>query len=88
MRKYRYHFNTLLPIAARQINDAQNLDVKTLIKTAGVPDSKGEMTRVVALWWWMLPVIGVPVWVGGIMALSLITTGGWIIYRAGLGAIH
>jgi hypothetical protein len=69
-------------MAYEQINDAKKFDVKNIVKTAGTREMRGEMTRVVAMWWWMVPAIGIPLWIGGAVAAGLVIGGGWLIYWA------
>jgi hypothetical protein len=49
--------------AAREIDDAQRTDVNGLIRQAGEPEDSPNSWRTlktVAVWWWLLPVLGIP----------------------------
>lgn len=67
--------------AYRQVNDALGSDVKELVRQAGTPETRGEMLRVVAVWWWVLPAAGVAREVGAAAALLIGGAGTWIILR-------
>jgi hypothetical protein len=70
-------------IATRQINDALKSDVKKLVQSSGKPELRGEMTRVVSVWWWMLPVAGIPLGVG-VGVTCLLIGAGILTIRAGI----
>lgn len=72
--------------AYRQINDALASDVKDLLKESGTLPSSGklasaELLRTVAVWWWVLPAAGIPLWVGGTLSFILIVMGIWVLLR-------
>ena len=62
-------------LASRQINDARKSDVKALVQSSGKQELRGEMTRVVSVWWWMLPAANIPLGVGVAVACLLIGAG-------------
>lgn len=69
-------------VAYHQIIDALGSNVKDLIKQAGIPEGKGQLLRVVAVWWWILPAVGIPRWVGAVVSCLLVGTGIWVIFNA------
>lgn len=57
--------------AFRQVNDALQNDVKGfLTETEPILAMK-----IVPIWWWMLPIVGIPVWMGGIAAGLMVAAG-------------
>lgn len=69
-------------VAYRQLSDALGSDVKDLIRQAGISEERGQMLRVVAVWWWMLPAAGISRWFGAALAFLLVGIGVWIILKA------
>lgn len=70
--------------AYRQISDALGSDVKELVREAGPPAhtvSSSQALRVVAVWWWMLPAVGIPRWIGAMSAWFLIALGAWVLQK-------
>lgn len=67
-------------MAHRQIDDALKSDASELVKKES---TRKRYTRVIAIWWWMLPTVGISLWVGILTTLILIGLGAWII-RAGI----
>jgi hypothetical protein len=72
--------------AAREISDARQTDVKGLVRQAGQPeDSLGSWRtlRIVAVWWWLLPVVGISRLAGAAVSLVLAMAGrafvGWAL---------
>jgi hypothetical protein len=65
-------------MASHQVSDAAKSDVNELVTSS----SEKRYTRVIAMWWWMLPVAGISRGVGILAALILIGIGVWMI-RAG-----
>ncbi len=75
--------------AFRQVQEAFNTDIKEVLSGVGIVPSKGELAssdllRIVAVWWWMLPVAGIPIWIGFLMALMMIALGVWSLRRGWL----
>lgn len=57
--------------AFRQVNDALQTDVRGfLTETEPV-----LAMQIVPIWWWMLPIVGIPVWMGGIVAGLMVAAG-------------
>lgn len=72
------------PAALREVRDARNSDVREIFGQRGRPAQTIESSRalrVVAVWWWVLPVARVPRWLGFLVALLLTITGAWLIIR-------
>jgi hypothetical protein len=68
-------------VAYDEIRDASRTDVKSIVQNAGAPASglQGGAFRVVAVWWWMLPALGVPRFIGAAVAFLLVGLGGALI---------
>ncbi|EDX73867.1 hypothetical protein MC7420_5747 [Coleofasciculus chthonoplastes PCC 7420] len=41
--------------------------------------TSAQLLHIVAVWWWVLPAVGIPVWVGGLLAALLIGAGVWVL---------
>jgi hypothetical protein len=70
--------------AARVISDAANNDVNELFRHTGAPSptiSESRALRVVALWWWVLPIVHIPRAVGAALSLLMVFCGSWIVFR-------
>lgn len=67
------------PAAFRETQDAVHTPVVTLVEGAGTGPSKHVATsrslRVVALWWWLLPAVHVPRWIGVAISAVLMLMG-------------
>jgi len=73
------------PAAVREVQDAQRIDVKEIFAERGAPSSTiaaSRALRVVALWWWVLPIVHIPRILGAVVSLLLILSGAWLILRA------
>lgn len=76
------------PAMFRQLDNAAESDVEELIKRPKAeldidetqPADEQELHQVVALWWWMLPGVGIPRIVGILASLALVA-GGVLILR-------
>ena len=71
--------------AGRVISDAENNDVNELFRHTGAPSptiSESRALRVVALWWWVLPIVHIPRAVGAALSLLMVLCGCWIVFRA------
>ena len=75
------------PAAYRQIQDARHSDVRQLFArrnevAAGKSISNSRALRIVAVWWWVLPVVHFPrVW--GVVVSALLTLSGiWLLVLA------
>jgi len=75
------------PAAIRQVQDAEKSDVREIFAERGAPSrtiSESRALRVVALWWWVLPIVHIPRIIGASVSLLTGLVGCWIIYRARL----
>lgn len=73
------------PAAIRETEDASTHDVRELFAQRGDPAHRiqdSRALRVVALWWWALPIAGIPRWVGMASSAVLIAAGGAILGRS------
>lgn len=77
------------PAMFRQIENAGRHDVRELIRepqpdadvVEAIPTNEQDLHKVVALWWWMLPGVGIPRIVGIVIALALIAAGALLLRR-------
>jgi hypothetical protein len=70
----------------RQLSDAFSSDVAQVLKGVGEPPVAGKLAssdllRIVAVWWWVLPAAGIPIWVGFAIATIMVGLGIWILRR-------
>lgn len=74
------------PAALRQVQDAQKSDVREIFaRRSGTPAStisSSRALRVVAVWWWVLPIAHISRILGAIVALVLLVSGSVILLRA------
>jgi len=67
------------PAAKRQIEDARNFDVRDLLSQRGASPastiSSSRALRIVAIWWWVLPIAHVPRIFGAAASVLLIFAG-------------
>jgi hypothetical protein len=73
------------PAALRQVRDAQRSDLREIFAQRGAPSqiiASSRALRVVALWWWVLPLAGIPRWVGAAISVFLIGLGWSYLWRA------
>jgi hypothetical protein len=74
------------PAAYRQIQDARHVDVRQLFaQRTGVPAatiSTSRALRIVAVWWWLLPMVGVPRLWGVLLSTVLALSGIWLLMLA------
>ena len=73
------------PATIRQLGDAFSQDVRSLLDNIGEPGHIGDLVKsdllqIVAVWWWMLPAAGIPIWLGGIVAAIMVIAGIWLLY--------
>lgn len=64
--------------ASRQVHDAATHDVRELFRERSGPAQTIETSRalrVVAVWWWVLPVAHISRWLGAAVALTLVVIG-------------
>jgi Dolichyl-phosphate-mannose-protein mannosyltransferase len=71
--------------AVRQVRDAQSADVRELLSERGSAPAAtigtSRALRIVAVWWWVLPVAGIPRVVGVSVSLVLAALGCWMVWR-------
>ena len=75
------------PAALRQVRDAQRSDVREIFAQRGAPSqtiTSSRALRVVALWWWVLPVAHIPRWIGAVCSFAMVSWGCWLVFRARL----
>jgi hypothetical protein len=70
----------------RQLSAAFSSDVAQVLKGVGEPPVAGnlassDLLRIVAVWWWVLPAAGIPIWVGFAIATIMVGLGIWILRR-------
>ncbi len=73
--------------AGRVIADARKNDVREMFHEAGAPSTtiaSSRALRVVAVWWWVLPVVHIPRLVGALASMAMVLCGTWIIFRVKL----
>jgi hypothetical protein len=71
--------------AAHTVQDAAKADPHTLITQSGVHSrtvSDAPLLHGLAVWWWYLPALGIPLWVGVLIALGMIVAAAFILRRA------
>jgi hypothetical protein len=77
---------TSWPAMVHELHDASITDVRTVARRAGpaVPHSLAQtgLLHLVALWWWLLPVIGIPWWIGLGFSLVVLALGALLIRHA------
>jgi len=69
----------------RQVRDARNSDVREIFARRGAPSATiggSRALRVVALWWWVLPVAGIPRWIGAVISFLVVGLGAFFVIRA------
>lgn len=75
------------PSAIAGTSRARQADVRQVVAAAGRDDrgSRAEVYRIVPVWWWLSPILGIPRWIAGTLAVVLALTGGALLSAAGLG---
>ena len=72
------------PAAEREAEDAAHTPVKEIFSQRGAPSQTIENSRalrIVAIWWWVLPVVGISRWVGILISLILVFLGGLVLRK-------
>jgi len=73
------------PAATRQVQDARNFDVRDLMSQRGASPastiSSSRALRIVAVWWWVLPVAHIPRMAGAGVSLLLLISGCIVLLR-------
>ncbi len=73
---------------ARTLVDANKTDVREIVRNSGTPNdpflppSEVRSFRLVPIWWWMLPLFGIPRWLGLVAGLGLVTLSAVVLARA------
>jgi hypothetical protein len=73
------------PAAVRQAQDASQHDVRDLFAQRGDPSQRigdSRALRVVALWWWVLPIARIPRWIGFFVSVILVGAGLLVLIRS------
>jgi len=73
--------------ASREITDARNQDVRELFSQRSTPSqtiASSRALRVVAVWWWVLPIVHIPRPVGVACSLAMVIWGCWVLFRVKL----
>lgn len=73
------------PAAIRQAKDASHHDVRELFAQRGEPSQRigdSRALRIIALWWWVLPVARIPRWIGFLVSAILVGAGFLILARS------
>jgi hypothetical protein len=76
--------------ASREIADARNHDVREIFQRAGTPSAtiaSSRALRVVALWWWVLPLVHISRWLGFACSLGMAAWACLILFRLRLGPV-
>jgi hypothetical protein len=70
--------------ASREITDARNQDVRELFRQKGTPSetvASSRALRIVAVWWWVLPIVHIPRFVGFACSVAMVVCGSWLLLR-------
>jgi hypothetical protein len=76
------------PAAIDSVAAAGQSDVRTVIAAAGRDDrgsDRAEVFRIVPLWWWLSPALGVPRWLSGTLAATMALAGAMLLWTAWRG---
>jgi len=71
--------------ASHEIADARSQDVRELFRQRGAPSqaiASSRALRVVAVWWWVLPIVHIPQVFGAFVSLALVIYGCWVLQSA------
>ena len=83
---FRYApFCNAWPAALRQVRNARQSDVREIFAQRGAPSHTSENSRalrIVAIWWWVLPVAHVSRWAGFLLSLFIAALGSLLLGRA------
>jgi hypothetical protein len=76
---------TMWPTAVRQVRDARATDPADLVSSVDGAVESGsagrESFRVVTQWWWLLPAVGVPRWIGALASAAAVLGGALLLRR-------
>jgi hypothetical protein len=70
--------------ASRQVADARRQDVRELFMRRAAPSqtvASSRALRVIALWWWVLPILYIPRFVGIVCSLGVVISGSWYLLQ-------
>jgi hypothetical protein len=70
--------------ASRVIADARNQDVRELFSQRNTPSDKiasSRALRIVALWWWVLPIVHIPRVVGAVCSFAMVLLGCRVLWK-------
>lgn len=75
--------------ASRAVEDARQNDVREMFRerkaeSPSTTIATSRALRVVAVWWWVLPVVHIPRLIGALLSLAMVLCGAWIISRINL----
>lgn len=73
------------PASFASFRRARATDVRTVVAAAGVDDrgsSRAEVFKIVPVWWWLTPAVGVPLWISSLAACALMLSGVALLWRA------
>lgn len=73
------------PAAIRQVRDASHHDVRELFAQRGEPSQvidNSRALRIVALWWWVLPLAKIPHWIGFLLSVCFVGFGIFMLLAA------
>ena len=73
------------PAAIRQAKDASHHNVRDLFAQRGEPSQRigdSRALRIIALWWWVLPIAHIPRWIGLVLSAVLISGALVILVRS------
>jgi hypothetical protein len=75
--------------ASHEITEARNQDVRELFRQRGTPSetiATSRALRIVAVWWWVLPIAHIPRSVGFACSLVMVVCGCWLLLRVGFSS--
>ena len=73
--------------ASREITDARGQDVRELFSQRSIPSrtiASSRALRVVAVWWWVLPIVHIPRSVGFACSIAMVIWGCWVLFSVRL----
>ncbi len=73
------------PAAVREAEEASHTPVKEIFGQRGAPSQTIENSRalrIVAVWWWVLPVVGISRWLGIVISLILVLLGCLVLLKS------
>jgi hypothetical protein len=70
--------------ASREITDARSQDVREIFHQRSTPSetiASSRALRIVAVWWWVLPIVHIPRFFGFACSLAMVVCGCWFLLR-------